>query len=73
MTIIPYLAALDFPSDDKKNIVEFEKPIPSRSIGIITHKFFVKQRLAKELQNIIQESIAELIPDLKKTEIIKPV
>ncbi len=73
MTIIPYLASLEFSEEDKLNIVEFETPVPSRSIGILTHKFFVKKKLAKELQKIIQQSVLALMPIVKKTEIIKPV
>lgn len=73
MTIIPYLASLDFPMEDKRNIVEFKDPIPVRSVGLLTHVFFVKKRLAKELQKIIQDSVLELIPEIKKTDIIKPV
>ena len=73
MTIIPFLASLELPKGDKTNIVEFKNPIPSRSVGILTHKFFVKKRLANELQKIINDSVLELLPANKKTEIIKPV
>ncbi len=73
ITIIPYLASLDFPIEDKGNIVEFNTPTPVRSVGLLTHKFFVKKRLAKELQKIIQKSVIELMPKVEKTEVIKPV
>lgn len=71
MTIIPFLASLEI--HDKDNIVEFKNPIPSRSVGILTHKFFVKKQLANKLTSIIQDSVLELLPKLKETEIIKPV
>lgn len=73
MTIIPFLASLDFPIDDKRNVLEFINPTPSRSVGILTHKFFVKKRLALELAKIIQDAVLELLPKIKDTEIIKPV
>ena len=73
LTIIPYLASLDFPLEDRCNIVEFKSPTPVRSVGLLTHKFFVKKRLANELQNIIQESVKDLIPEDKKVSVIKPV
>jgi LysR family hydrogen peroxide-inducible transcriptional activator len=73
MTIIPFLASIEFPSKDKKNILEFKTPIPSRSVGIITHKFFVKKRLANELNKIIQDAVLELLPKMKEIEIINPV
>lgn len=73
ITIIPYLASLDFPIEEKRNIVEFKNPVPVRSVGLLTHKYFVKKRLANELQKIIQESVLELIPAIIKTEVIKPI
>ncbi|MFT4757390.1 MAG: LysR family hydrogen peroxide-inducible transcriptional activator [Vicingaceae bacterium] len=73
MTIIPFLASLDFPIEDKRNIFEFKTPIPSRSVGMLTHKFFVKKRLANELNKIIQDAVLELLPKIKEAEIIKPV
>ena len=73
MTIIPFLASIEFPGKDKENILEFKTPIPSRSVGIITHKFFVKKRLANELKKIIQNAVLELLPKMKVIEIIKPV
>jgi LysR family hydrogen peroxide-inducible transcriptional activator len=73
MTIIPFLASIEFPGKDKENILEFKTPIPSRSVGIITHKFFVKKRLANELKKIIQNAVLELLPKMKEIEIIKPV
>jgi LysR family hydrogen peroxide-inducible transcriptional activator len=73
MTIIPFLASIDFPSKDQENILEFKTPIPSRSVGILTHKFFVKKRLATELEKIIQDSVSKFLPRINETKIIKPV
>jgi LysR family hydrogen peroxide-inducible transcriptional activator len=73
MTIIPFLASIEFPEADKRSLVEFIPPVPSRFVGIITHKFFVKKRLANELQKIIQHAVSKLIPDVKMTDILQPV
>ena len=73
MTIIPYLASLDFSNEERKNIVEFSNPIPSRAVGLLTHKFFVKKRLSDELQKLIQDSVKGLLPANRKSEIINPV
>lgn len=73
MTIIPFLASLGLSDEDQSKIIEFTDPVPSRSVGIITHKFFVKKRLAKELTKIIQQSVLQLVPQNKKSEIIKPI
>lgn len=73
MTIIPYLASLDFYTSDKQRLIEFGKPIPSRSVGVLTHKYFVRTRLTIELINTIKECTKELLPNKKSTEIIKPL
>jgi len=73
ITIIPYLASFDLSLEDKRNIIEFTQPIPVRSIGLLTHKFFVKKQLAKVLQEIIQESVRDLIPKVNTSKVISPI
>jgi len=73
ITIIPHLASLHISEDSKKNVVEFEAPVPSRSVGLLTHKFFVKKRLANELQKIIQDAVCKLIPKSNKIEVVSPI
>lgn len=73
MTVLPYLASLDLSDEDRNRIVEFESPVPSRSIGILTNKYFVKKRLANELQSVIQEAVQKLIPTLESSEILNPL
>ncbi len=73
MTIIPYLASLCFSGQEKENILEFKVPSPVRSVGLLTHKFFVKTKLANELQKNIRDSVSKLIPTYKATEVIKPI
>ncbi len=74
MTIIPYLASLDFGEEGQQHVVSFKSPVPSRSVGLLTHKFFVKKRLAIELQQVIKESIKELLPILEDgVEVVRPV
>ena len=59
--------------EDKRNIIEFTQPTPGRSIGLLTHKFFVKKKIAKVLQEIIQESVRDLIPKVNISKVISPV
>ena len=73
ITIIPYLASSDLNKEDKENLVQFKQPIPVRSIGLITHKFFVKKQLAKELKEVILENIEGLIPSSKSTKVLNPL
>lgn len=73
ITIVPYLASFDFPKETKRNLVSFKEPVPVRSIGLLTHKFFVKKKLLKELKEIIQQSVSALIPVSKKQKVMRPV
>jgi len=72
ITIIPYLASLDLPKEERKNLIEFKAPTPVRSVGLLTHKFFVKKQLLKALQETIQESVLGLIPAGKNHNVLKP-
>lgn len=63
-TLIPYLATLDFNENDKKYIKEIVEPIPQRSIGIVTHRYFVKKKLLELLSEIIKSSVLYHLPDL---------
>ena len=73
ITIIPYLASLDFSIEDKGNLVEFEHPIPVRSVGLLTHTFFVKKQLLKGLQETIQQAVSGLIPETKNLKVMRPI
>ncbi|SNR14867.1 hydrogen peroxide-inducible genes activator [Tenacibaculum jejuense] len=74
MTILPYLATTDLSPDIKQRLVEFDKPIPVRKVGLVTHKFFVKKKLLSELKLLIQNSVIEHLPQ-KESEykILKPL
>lgn len=63
-TLIPYLATLDFNENDKKYIKEIVEPIPQRSIGIVTHRYFVKKKLIELLSEIIKSSLLTHLPNL---------
>ena len=73
MTIIPYLASQDLPKEEKAFLSEFKQPTPVRSIGLVTHKNFVKKRLSEELQHVIQEAVKDILPGIKRKEVMKPV
>lgn len=72
ITIIPYLASVNFSDAEQENLVEFKSPAPVRSVGLLTNKFFVKKQLLNELQSVIKESVKGLIP-FGDGEIMKPV
>lgn len=72
VTIIPYLGTIDLPMEDQENLVEFEYPIPVRSVGLLANKFFVKKKMLKELQKIIIQSVSGLIPMTDDLNVIRP-
>lgn len=73
MTIIPYMASIDMSPEDKKHSIPFSSPTPSRSVGILTHKFFVKRRLASKLSEIIQQAAQPLLPFSQETQTLNPI
>jgi LysR family hydrogen peroxide-inducible transcriptional activator len=73
ITIIPYLASHDLANEEKQKLVEFEHPIPVRSVGLLTHKYFVKKQLAKGLKEIIHASVSDLIPINENGKVLSPI
>lgn len=74
ITIVPYLAANDLRNDSESSVIAFAEPTPTRNISLVTHQHFVKKKLLKELQRIIQEAVAPHIPAIgKEKKVIKPI
>lgn len=73
ITIIPYLASIDLPDSEHSNLIEFMDPVPVRSIGLLTHKHFVKKGLLTKLQTTIQQSISGLIPENEHYTVVSPL
>ncbi|MEX1189340.1 MAG: LysR substrate-binding domain-containing protein [Bacteroidia bacterium] len=72
ITIIPYLATLDLPLTECCKLIEFQAPIPARSVGLLTHKFFVKKQLLIALQETIKQSVLGLIPVGESHKVMNP-
>jgi len=62
ITLLPYLAILDFSKADKKRISSFEGVVPVRSVGILTHKNFVKTKIRDLLISEIKKKVQSLLP-----------
>lgn len=73
LTIIPYLASTDFSEVELEKLVRFEAPVPVRQVGLVTHKFFVKRKLLKGLQEVIQELVFPLLPTSTQSTVLKPL
>ena len=73
VTLLPRLALMNNLQIESKFVYPLLKPIPTRKIGIITHKHFNKNRLLKSLNQIIIEEVDKhLIGASSKHSIIHP-
>lgn len=66
-TLLPYLSTLEFSEKDKKHLFSFSKNPPSRLIGLVTHRHFVK----KKILELIEKEILDNIKDEKYYPYIK--
>ena len=66
-TLLPYLSIIDFSERQKKLISHFANPVPYRSIGLVVHRHFVKNKILQILKNEIMEKVASVLPDKKIT------
>jgi len=74
VTLLPLLATLDLPKEERIYLKKFKPPTPVRSIGLITHKHFVKKNILKLLQIEIQHKVAPLIGKTKSGQaVISPL
>ncbi|MFK7807491.1 MAG: LysR family transcriptional regulator [Saprospiraceae bacterium] len=74
LTLLPYLAIQDFSKKDKERISSFKETVPVRSVGIITHKHFVKTKLLELLKAEIQSSVSVLLRERDDAfEIASPI
>jgi len=73
LTLIPYLSAIEMPDEDQVRLNTFKAPIPVRSIGMITHKHFVKKQILQLLQSAIQQKVQPLLNDINlQQQVINP-
>ena len=54
MTLLPSLVADDLPEEYRKNIKQFETPVPTREVALIFHQSQLRDSFEKELVNTIQ-------------------
>jgi LysR family hydrogen peroxide-inducible transcriptional activator len=70
ITIIPMLALQAMTAKQKQNIRYFKAPVPVREIGLVTYRYFVKEKLIQSLKDEILKHIPEGMRSLSKKEII---
>lgn len=54
MTLLPSLVAEDLPENLRKNVKNFNAPVPSREVSLIYHQSQLRDSFEKELVNTIQ-------------------
>lgn len=73
LTLIPHLSAIEIPKEERVRINTFSEPVPVRSIGIITHKHFVKKEILQLLQTAIEDKVFPLLPQVNlQQQIVNP-
>lgn len=73
ITILPHLTYLSLDEHAQSKTVQFQEPVPIRSIGLVTHQFFAKKALREGLQEVILNSVKGLLPEGVASEMIRPV
>lgn len=58
-TILPYLAVKQLPTNHKKLIRNFQKPVPTREVSLV----FAKDCLKSRIVDALEEEILGLVPD----------
>lgn len=72
ITILPALALNSMTAKQKKNVRFFKAPVPVREIGLVTYRYFVKEKLIKSLVNEIVCNIPEEMKRISKRLIVSP-
>lgn len=70
ITILPILALKAMTAKQKQNIRYFKAPVPVREVGLVTYRYFVKEKLIQSLKDEILSNIPAEMRSLSKKEII---
>lgn len=68
-TLLPQLASMNLPSNQKKQLREFSKPIPTREISLVYSRSFLKERIINALEQVILASLPKNLKSLKTSEV----
>ncbi|MGY6562172.1 MAG: LysR substrate-binding domain-containing protein [Luteibaculaceae bacterium] len=73
-TLLPYFATLGFSNQEKMHLSEFSGSVPYRTVGLVVHKHFVKNKILDILEKTITNKIAALLPRMeKKGKMLNPL
>lgn len=71
ITVLPYLAMHDLTPPQKNNIRFFKEPAPARKIGLVSFRYFVKEKMLNALRDEIQGCIPTEMHSHKKKQILE--
>ncbi len=67
ITVLPYLALNDLSPRQKQNVRFFEPPVPVRKIGLVSFRYFVKEKMLEALKSAILEAVpSKMLSDKNK-------
>ncbi len=74
VTLLPRLALANNTQIQEHNIYNILAPVPSRKIGIVTHKNYVKKGMLSDLIQIIKDAVEGFLPkNTSEQAIFKPL
>ena len=53
VTILPLLAMKDLSRKERENVRFFHEPAPVREIGLVTYRYFIKEKLINALREVV--------------------
>ncbi len=73
VTLLPRLALVNNKQIEKKYVYDLQNPVPARSIGLVTHKNFVRKRILSNLASLIKEGVSPYLSNgLSEKLLIEP-
>jgi LysR family hydrogen peroxide-inducible transcriptional activator len=73
VTLLPFLATLDFLEEDLKYLRQLKPPQPVRAISLVVHKHFVKKGILDSLTAAIQDVVKPLLADNSEEWLVAPL
>lgn len=70
ITLVPQLALHKNKHIIKENIYRLAEPVPTREIGIVVHKNFVKKRILTYLKEAVKEVTAPYLANQSKSQVV---
>jgi len=73
LTLLPRLALSNNAQINENLVYKLSAPVPSRKVGLISHKNLVKKRMLTQLINIVEDTVKDHLPNRKtKLEAVNP-